>query len=110
MCCQPARRYWIDLVVDIQFAIDTLMQFRIAYFSERAGRLIWSRALIRRHVLRKWIVVDILGILRYDDIVHALMQRSSNPLVVGPRLEALRLLRLFQASYLTVDASLACNA
>lgn len=94
--CSTFRRYFVNLIMDINFFLDTIIQFNVAFFSEEEQCMITSRPVICRRFLRKWLIIDILGILRYDDIALSLVQRSTNPLPLMRRLKALRLLRLFQ--------------
>lgn len=57
-----SAEFWIELVVDVYFFIDIILNFRTAYH-DRDGGLVLKPALLAKHYCTGWFVVDVVSIL-----------------------------------------------
>lgn len=60
----------LDFVTDITFAIDILLNFRMAYAKNRV--MVTTPALIASNYLRGWFTIDLLSTVPFDRLVFGI--------------------------------------
>ncbi|XP_077863314.1 potassium voltage-gated channel unc-103-like [Saccoglossus kowalevskii] len=64
--------HFIDLLVDIMFLIDILINFRTTYVDENLGEVVSSPKKIAMHYLRGWFVIDAVAAIPFDLLQFAI--------------------------------------
>ncbi len=55
--------WWTDLLIDLYFITDIVIQFHTAFVEPTTGKLITDRHEISRSYLRSWFLVDLMSVL-----------------------------------------------
>ena len=84
--------FWWDVLVDVHFIADTVLNFRLAYY-HTDGVLETDRHKIRNHYLRTWFFVDFLASVPITWVV-AIYQKTTDPMMRS--IKSVRLLRLLK--------------
>ena len=82
-------RNWLERVVDAVFAVDLLLQFRIAYHDSHDDFLVTIPSLIAKRYLRTSFALDFVSTFPFDVVVGAFF--ASNNVV---ELRSLKLVRV----------------
>ena len=63
--------YYVNLFIDIMFAIDIMVIFNSAYYTVDSD-LIDSRATITKEYLTGWFLIDLFAIIPFDALLEAI--------------------------------------
>ena len=60
--------WWLDLLVDVYFVTDVVVQFHTAYVDQVTGVLITSRRAISERYMTSWFIIDVMSVLPFQYI------------------------------------------
>lgn len=58
--------YLLDLIFEIFFALDIMINFRTTFIESKSGRLITSPKEIAKHYFKGWFTVDLIAALPFE--------------------------------------------
>jgi hypothetical protein len=84
--------FFINRTVDVVFCTDIFINLRLAYFDPKERKFVIDPAMIRRHYLRSWFLLDTISTIPWDifDVVET-----------GASLSDLKVLRILKLMKLT---------
>uniref|UniRef100_A0A7S3GKG5 Cyclic nucleotide-binding domain-containing protein n=1 Tax=Palpitomonas bilix TaxID=652834 RepID=A0A7S3GKG5_9EUKA len=85
--------FWIDRVIDVLFAVDMVINFRLGYVNEEGMVETTPRKVAKRYA-RSWFLIDLVSILPLDIVLDLFNVDTSSQVARVPKL--LRILRLFK--------------
>ena len=68
----------LEILFDILFGIDIIINFNVALISEIDNRLIMNRGVIAKNYLKGWFAVDFLSSFPFDYVADVLLSADSN--------------------------------
>lgn len=97
--------FWlvVNMIVDLMFAIDIILSFLTAYYTDEY-ELVDNRCAIAKSYLMSWFIIDFVAIIPFENIIQGNSEESSSANVndmirlarLGRLYKILRLMRLFR--------------
>ena len=79
----PSAAQICNLIVDLMFIIDIIINFRSTYVAEETDEVVSNPKKIARHYLKTWFVVDFVAAIPFDYIFSYETRRGSTPQVTS---------------------------
>ncbi|XP_070548604.1 LOW QUALITY PROTEIN: voltage-gated inwardly rectifying potassium channel KCNH6-like [Ptychodera flava] len=87
----------VDLIVDIMFLFDIIINFRTTYVDQNLGEVVSSPKKIALHYLKSWFIIDAIAAIPFDLIQLWVRQDETTTKALG-LLKTARLLRMVRVA------------
>ena len=66
---KPLGQCIIDILIDVLFIVDMLLNLRTVYYDEEGQLVLQPRTIYRKYLCSHWFVIDFLAVFPFDIIV-----------------------------------------